>query len=111
MFEMSVKDVPDWSVTMAPSAIGVPVALTPGLVPQSDVLTTVDELDGGVELLDPLGVLGELPQPASAKAAPAITARKALLARMDAVRDISTCLPPPGGDGKSLPDLGKVSRC
>jgi hypothetical protein len=39
MFGMSVKDVPGWLVAMAPSAIGVPVAATPGLVPHCDVLT------------------------------------------------------------------------
>ena len=39
MFGMSVNDVPGWLVTMAPSAIGVPVAATPGLVPHCDVLT------------------------------------------------------------------------
>ena len=39
MFGMSVNEVPGWLVTMAPSAIGVPVAATPGLVPHCDVLT------------------------------------------------------------------------
>jgi hypothetical protein len=39
MFAMSVNDVPGWSVTMPPSAIGVPVALSPGLLPHCDVLT------------------------------------------------------------------------
>ena len=38
MFGMSVNDVPGWLVAMAPSAIGVPVAATPGLVPHCDVL-------------------------------------------------------------------------
>jgi hypothetical protein len=37
MFGMSVNDVPGWLVAMAPSAIGVPVAATPGLVPHCDV--------------------------------------------------------------------------
>ena len=36
---MSVNEVPGWLVAMAPSAIGVPVAATPGLVPHCDVLT------------------------------------------------------------------------
>jgi hypothetical protein len=90
MFAMSVKDVPGWSVTMLPSAIGVPVALTPGLVPQSEVVTAVEV---GVGLLLPvLGLLGELPQPASAKAAPATTAMNALPALMDTAREILTCL-------------------
>lgn len=39
MFEMSVNDVPGWLVTIPPSAIGVPVAATPGLVPHCEVLT------------------------------------------------------------------------
>src|SRR5580658_3029538 len=41
MFGMSVKLVPGWLVAMAPSAIGVPVAATPGLVPHCDVLTAL----------------------------------------------------------------------
>jgi hypothetical protein len=46
MFAMSVNDVPGWLVTIPPSGIGVPVALTPGLGPHCDVLTVVpaDEL-------------------------------------------------------------------
>ena len=39
MFAMSVKAVPGWLVSIAPSGIGVPVAATPGLVPHGDVLT------------------------------------------------------------------------
>jgi hypothetical protein len=38
---MSVNDVPGWLVTMVPSAIGEPVAFTPGLVPHCDLLTVV----------------------------------------------------------------------
>ena len=50
---MSVNEVPGWLVAMAPSAIGVPVAATPGLVPQLDVLTVaalaeLDEPPAGV---------------------------------------------------------------
>jgi hypothetical protein len=41
MFGMSVNEVPVWLVAMAPSAIGVPVAATPGLVPHDDVFTAV----------------------------------------------------------------------
>ena len=37
MFAMSVNDVPGWLVTIPPSAIGVPVAVTPGLVPHDEV--------------------------------------------------------------------------
>jgi hypothetical protein len=39
MLDMSVNDVPGWLVTIPPSAIGVPVAATPALVPHCDVLT------------------------------------------------------------------------
>src|SRR5216683_727335 len=39
MFPISVNDVPGWLVSIPPSAIGVPVAGTPGLVPHCDVLT------------------------------------------------------------------------
>jgi hypothetical protein len=38
---MSVNEVPGWLVAMAPSAIGVPVACTPGLVPHCEVLTAL----------------------------------------------------------------------
>jgi hypothetical protein len=41
MFAMSVNEVPGWLVTMAPRAIGVPVAWTPGLVPHCEVLTAL----------------------------------------------------------------------
>src|SRR5215469_4051930 len=52
MFGMSVNDVPGWLVAMAPSAIGVPVAATPGLVPHCEVST--------VAALAALVALGEL---------------------------------------------------
>ena len=39
MFGMSVNEVPGWLVAMAPSAIGVPAALTPGLLPHCEVST------------------------------------------------------------------------
>jgi len=79
MFGMSVNEVPGWLVAMAPSAIGVPVAATPGLVPHWDVSTVpvpgeadvVDVLAGvlavPVLLLVPLVLL----QPAAARAAAA----------------------------------------
>jgi|SRR6185437_7779885 len=41
MLAMSVNDVPGWLLTMVPSAIGEPVAFTPGLVPHCDLLTVV----------------------------------------------------------------------
>src|SRR6266705_2690835 len=72
MFGMSVNEVPGWLVAIAPSGIGVPVAATPGLVPQLDVLTVAalaeaDELVAGVDPV-PLAVLVLLLlQPAAAR--------------------------------------------
>src|SRR5580698_1670189 len=47
MFSMSPKSVTGSLVLIAPMLIGVPVAATPGLVPQAEVETVlaVDELD------------------------------------------------------------------
>src|SRR5271154_3656698 len=60
MFGMSVNDVPGWLVAIAPSAIGVPVAATPGLVPHADVPTAA--VLGAAEVVDVLaGVLLVLP--------------------------------------------------
>src|SRR6266567_3538383 len=78
MFGMSVNEVPGWLVAMAPSAIGVPVALTPGLGPHCDVSTVpvpgvaeVVEVLAGV-LVPPVAlVLLPLLQPAAARAAAA----------------------------------------
>src|SRR6266536_4119001 len=72
MFGMSVNEVPGWLVAMAPSGIGVPVAATPGLVPQLDVLTAaapalLDEPPAGVDPVPP-AVLLLLLQPAAASA-------------------------------------------
>src|SRR5882724_9098493 len=53
MFGMSVNEVPGWLVAMAPSAIGVPVALTPGLLPHCEVSTVALP----VLLLVPAGVV------------------------------------------------------
>src|SRR6202035_6154225 len=39
MYSMSLKSVPGCLVLIAPMLIGVPVAATPGLVPQEDVET------------------------------------------------------------------------
>src|ERR1700722_12101683 len=54
MFGMSVNEVPGWLVAIAPRAIGVPVAATPGLVPHCEVLTAealaVDVLAGALSL-------------------------------------------------------------
>jgi hypothetical protein len=74
MFAMSVNDVPGWSVLIVPSAIGVPVAGTPGFVPHWDVLTVPADallllpLPGLALVEVPLddGVLDELLQPAKA---------------------------------------------
>src|ERR1700733_6888275 len=48
MFSMSLKSVPGCLVSIAPMLIGVPVAATPGLVPQDEVETVLadEELDG-----------------------------------------------------------------
>jgi len=92
MFGISVNDVPGWLVAIPPSAIGVPVAFTPGLVPHCDVLDVAlpelaDGLLAGVPLL--AGVL--LPHPA--RAAIPIAATSATFARtLDARRYIRTCL-------------------
>jgi hypothetical protein len=73
MFGMSVNEVPGWLVAMAPSGIGVPVAATPGLVPQLDVpsvaaLAELDEPPAGV-VDEPVAVLLPLLlQPAVARA-------------------------------------------
>src|SRR3954453_8526985 len=74
MFGMSVNEVPGWLVAMAPSGIGVPVALTPGLVPHCELLTVaapaeLDEPPAGADPVPPLLlVLLLLLQPAAARA-------------------------------------------
>jgi hypothetical protein len=50
-----VNEVPGWLVAMAPSAIGVPVALTPGLLPHCEVLTVAAL--ALLLVLDPAGVV------------------------------------------------------
>ena len=61
MVAMSAKLVPVWSVTMPPSGIGVPVAATPGLVPQAEVLVVLALLEADAdELLEAGGELLEL---------------------------------------------------
>jgi hypothetical protein len=49
MFSMSLKSVPGCLVSIAPRLMGVPVAATPGLVPQEDVETVPAEA-----VLDPV---------------------------------------------------------
>src|ERR1700761_869914 len=59
MFSMSLKSVPGTLVLIAPMLIGVPVALTPGLVPQAEVASVAalavldadEEAGAGAELL------------------------------------------------------------
>jgi hypothetical protein len=86
-----VNDVPGWLVAMLPSAIGVPVAATPGLVPHCDVLTAavlgvpeaVDVLAGVLVLPEPavpLVLLLLLLQPAAARA---IAAASMIVLRTD----------------------------
>jgi hypothetical protein len=93
MFGMSVNEVPGWLVAMAPSAIGVPVAATPGLVPHCDVLAAevlvVDVLAGALELLElELELLElELLQPA---AAIAMAAARTMVLRAEAT--FGTCI-------------------
>jgi hypothetical protein len=94
MFGMSVNEVPGWLVTMAPSAIGVPVAATPGLVPHCCVLTAlvlvlaVDVLAGALlELpveLELLELELELLQPAAASA---MTAARTAVLRAESIFD------------------------
>src|SRR4029077_19658727 len=72
MFGMSVNEVPGWLVAMAPSGIGVPVAATPGLLPQLDVLTVAalaepDELVAGGDPVPLAGLLLLLLQRAAAR--------------------------------------------
>jgi hypothetical protein len=64
MFSMSLKSVPGCLVSIAPRFIGVPVAATPGFVPQADALTVGVEavaepaVDAGVPpVLDELRLL------------------------------------------------------
>jgi hypothetical protein len=106
MFGMSVNDVPGWLVAMAPSAIGVPVAATPGLVPHCDVLTAA--VLGVPEAVDVLaGVLAEpavlllllllllLLQPAAARA---IAAASIIVLRTDRAGMYFFIFPPRGGE-------------
>ena len=75
MFSMSLKSVPFCFVLIAPMLIGVPVAATPGLVPQAEVLVVVAllELDAEADELlaadDELLELLELDEPELLQAA------------------------------------------
>jgi hypothetical protein len=59
MFSMSLKSVPGCLVLIAPMLIGVPVAATPGLVPQAEAETVVavGELDAEAAALVAAGTL------------------------------------------------------
>ena len=87
MVAMSAKLVPVWSVTIEPRLIGVPVAATPGLVPQAEVLVVValleadaDELLAGGELLelDELELLQAARTPSESAASVASSIRERL---------------------------------
>jgi hypothetical protein len=90
MFGPSLKSVPGCLVSIVPMLIGVPVAATPGFLPQADVLTElVLELVVALALelvaLDPplaavLELLELLPHAASSNAAPT-TAASAIVRR------------------------------
>ncbi|MGH3255315.1 MAG: hypothetical protein ACRDOU_07875 [Streptosporangiaceae bacterium] len=97
---MSVNDVPGWLVTIPPSAIGVPVAAVPGLVPHDDVSTVggaVEALGGGAEvlvLLELLELLLLLLHPPAARAAAART----IIVRADGANIPLLISPPQGSD-------------
>jgi hypothetical protein len=93
MFSMSLKSVPGCLVLIAPMLIGVPVAATPGLVPQDDVetvpalevLDAVDDADEADVLVDAVPPPVELelelqaartPSDSSAAAAAAVRVRQ-----------------------------------
>jgi len=102
MFGMSVNDVPGWLVAMAPRAIGVPVAATPGLLPHCDVLTAA--VPGVADVADvagvadvAAGVLVELLLLLQAAAARAIAAASTAVLRADrAGISLFICLPQGG---------------
>src|SRR5271169_4619410 len=102
MFGMSVNEVPGWLVAMAPSAIGVPVAATPGLVPHCDVLTAAvlgvpDAVDVcvGVVVVPVVLLLLLLLQPTAARA---IAAASTIVLRADRAGISLFICPPQGGE-------------
>ena len=87
MFSMSLKSVPFCFVLIAPMLIGVPVAATPGLVPQAEVLVVLalelldaDELLAGGALLelDELELLQAARTPSESAASVASSIRERL---------------------------------
>jgi hypothetical protein len=77
---MSVNEVPGWLVTIPPSGIGVPVALTPGLLPHCDVSAAVLGLPPGG------GLLAEAPPDAAEPPHPATMSTPATAAATAAAR-------------------------
>src|SRR5215469_5675998 len=104
---MSVNDVPVWSVTMVPRLMGVPVAFTPGLVPQSDVLTAPVPAEPPLDVLVGLPLLAQPTRVAIPAAAMRATKGRACATRPY----IRSCLSTSCGDGKIPAVLGKVCRC
>ena len=85
MFSMSLKSVPLCLVSIAPMLIGVPVAATPGFVPQADVVTALEVLDGDAAALvaeELLELELELEQAASRPSEMAATAASAIRERL-----------------------------
>jgi hypothetical protein len=107
MFGMSVNEVPGWLVAMAPSAIGVPVAATPGLVPHVEVLTAADvdaleALGGDAEVLVALELLELLLLLHPAAAAARAAAARTINVRADGA-DIPLLISPPQGSDFQVP--------
>jgi hypothetical protein len=85
MFSMSLKSVPLCLVSIAPMLIGVPVAATPGFVPQAEVLVALAPLDEDADALLVAEELLELElelQAASTPTAMAATAASAIRERL-----------------------------
>jgi hypothetical protein len=112
MFGPSVKSVPGWWVSIVPMLIGVPVAATPGLDPQDEVLVLpvvgVELVLAGVLLVlvdAAVLLLLELPpQPASANA-PKIAASTANSRTREPCWYILTCLSSFVDEGANPPRL------
>jgi hypothetical protein len=107
MFGMSVNEVPGWLVAMAPSAIGVPVAATPGLVPQDDVLTAagaLEALGGGVDALVLLELLELLLllHPAAPVPTARTAAARTIIVRADGAIIPLLISPPQGSDFRCI---------
>ena len=97
MLAISVNDGPGWSVTIAPSGIGVPVAFTPGFGPHADVsteppdaavLVVLDEAAAVAVLVERLLLLPQLVSTISPTAAVKATPNRRPIRSLD----ILTCL-------------------